>query len=206
MTFQPPALPTNARAANPAQWRHRRRVPGVLGALLAATLVAPASGAEIKWPAGPYNYIALDQDLRDALLEFGRNTGVTVKASESVRGRLRNVMPAASAQEFLRRLCENYNLVSYFDGSVLYINTTAEVKTDVIALGNRMTIEEAKKRLREHGFDDPRYPLRSTADSVVSVSGPPPYLTLVRQTLGPPAPKEILIPGEEQGVKVIRGG
>jgi type II secretory pathway component GspD/PulD (secretin) len=199
MTFQAPALPINARAVNPTQ---RRRGTRILGVRLAATVVAPASGAEIKWPAGPYNYIALDQDLRDALVEFGRNTGMTVKASESVRGRLRNVMPAGSAEEFLRRLCDNFGLVSYFDGSVLYVNTTAEVKTDVIALGSRMTIEEARKRLSEHGFDDPRYPLRSTADRVVSVSGPPPYLRLVRETLGPPAPKELSIP---DSVMVFKG-
>src|SRR5262245_19947271 len=191
MTFQAPALPINARAANPAQRRCRARL---LGLLLAAAVIAPASGGEIKWPAGPYNYIALDQDLRDALSEFGRNIGVMVKPSDSVRGRLRNVMPAPSAQEFLRRLCENHGLVSYFDGFALYINTTAEVKTDVIPLGNRMTIEEARKRLSEHGFDDPRYPLRSTADGVVSVSGPPPYMRLVRETLGPPAPKEAPMP------------
>ena len=201
MTFQAPALPINVRATNPAQRRRRARL---LGILLAATVIAPASGAELKWPAGPYNYIALDQDLRDALAELGRHIGVTVKASESVRGRLRNVMPANSAQEFLRRLCENHGLVWYFDGSVLHINTMAEMKTDVIALGSRMTIEEARKRLSEHGFDDPRYPLSSTADGVVSVSGPPPYLTLVRQTLGPPAPKEVPAPGP--GVDVFRGG
>src|SRR5215471_13490713 len=72
MTFRAPALPINVHAANPTQRRRRARL---LGILLGAAAVAPASAAEMKWPAGPYNYIALDQDLRDALTEFGRNTG-----------------------------------------------------------------------------------------------------------------------------------
>ena len=187
------------RRARARPWRAR-----LVGILL--VIAAPASSAEIKWPPGPYNYIALDQDLREALIELGRNTGVTVKASDSVRGRLRNVMPANSAQEFLRRLCDNFGLVMYFDGFVLHINTIAEIKTDVIPLGNRMTIGEANERLRKLGIDDPRYPLRSSADGVVSVSGPPPYLTLLRQTLGPPTPKEVSIPGRDSGIDVFRGG
>lgn len=181
----------------------------VVTVLAAAVLMAPpASGADVTWPSGPYAYIALDQELRDALVEFGRNTGLPVKLSDQIKGRLRNVMPAASAEDFLRRLCDSHGLVPYFDGYVLHINTVAEIKTEVLALGGRMSVDEAMERLRKLGIEDVRYPLRGASDGMVSVSGPPPYLALLRQTLGVrparPAKEEAFI--EETRVKVIRGG
>jgi len=184
-------------------------ISSVLASLLAATLMAaPASGADVKWPPGPYNYIALDQDLRDALVELGRNTGMPVKLSDQIKGRLRNVMPAGSAEDFLRRLCDSFGLVPYFDGYVLHINTIAEIKTEVLALGGRMSVDEAIERLRKLGIEDARYPLRGASDGMVSVSGPPPYLTLLRQTLGVrparPAKEEAVV--DETRVKVFRGG
>jgi type III secretion protein C len=185
----------------------RARLAGLLIATALAA-AAPARSAEVAWPPGPYNYIALDQDLRDALAELGRNTGVPVKLSDAVRGRLHNVMPAASAEEFLRRLCDSHGLVPYFDGFVLHIATVAEIKTDVIPLAGKIGVDEARERLRKLGIEDARYPLRSTTDGVVSVSGPPPYLALLRQTLGArtlrPVREEAAV--EEPRVKVFRGG
>ena len=181
----------------------------VASLLAAAALTAPpASGADVNWPRGPYSYIALDQDLRDALVEFGRNTGLPVKLSDQIKGRLHNVMPASTAEDFLRRLCASNGLVYYFDGYVLHINAVAEIKTEVLPLGGKMTVDEAMARLRKLGIEDARYPLRGASDGVVSVSGPPPYLTLLRQTLGlrpaRPAKEEAVI--EETRVKVFRGG
>jgi type III secretion protein C len=169
---------------------------------------APARGAQVNWPRGPYNYIALDQDLRDALIEFGRNTGVPVKLSDQIKGRLRNVMPAGTAEDFLRRVCDSHGLVPYFDGYVLHINTIAEIKTEVLALGGRMSVDEAMERLRRLGIEDARYPLRGASEGMVSVSGPPPYLTLLQKTLGVrparPAKEEAVV--DETRVKVFRGG
>jgi type III secretion protein C len=179
------------------------------GLVAAATLVAPpANGADVNWPRGPYNYIALDQDLRDALVEFGRNIGVPVKLSDLIKGRLHNVMPAGAAEDFLRRLCDSHGLVPYFDGFVLHINTIAEIKTEVLALGGRMSVDEAMERLRRLGIEDARYPLRGASEGMVSVSGPPPYLTLLQKTLGVrparPAKEEAVV--DETRVKVFRGG
>ena len=187
-----------------------RKSSVLAGLFAAAALMAlppPAGAADVKWPQGPYNYIALDQDVRDALVEFGRNIGLPVKLSDQIKGRLHNVMPAGAAEDFLRRLCDGHGLVSYFDGYVLHINTVAEIKTEILPLGGRMTVDEATERLRKLGIEDARYPLRSSSDGLVSVSGPPQYLTLLRQTLGvrPPRPAKEEPMFDEPRVKVIRG-
>jgi hypothetical protein len=64
--------------------------------------------------------------------------------------------------------------------------------TDVVSKLNRL------------GIADPRYPIRTTPGSgVISVSGPPPYIVLVRQTLI--AMARGIPEGEDNRVRVFRG-
>jgi type III secretion protein C len=148
-----------------------------------AALIGPVQALEPKWPPGPYKYLVIDQDIKDVLTEFGRNIGVPVEVSDQVTGRLRGRLPVVTAKEFLNRLCDSYGLVWYFDGSTLHINTKTEVKTELIDIG-RLPSDQLTTRLNALGIADPRFPVRSTPNGgVVSVSGPPSYVALVRQTL-----------------------
>jgi type II secretory pathway component GspD/PulD (secretin) len=181
-----------------------------------AGLLLLASGAaqalEPKWPAGPYRYLVLDQDVRDILTEFGRNLNITVKVSEAVSGRrIRGRLPVSSAKEFLNRLCESYGLVWYYDGAVLHINDANEVRTELVDLGpvNPSSINE---KLQALGIWDSRFQVRSTADArILSVSGPPPLLALIRSTVAtvqktsrPRGVREVQ-DGDEVNVRVFRG-
>jgi type III secretion protein C len=148
-----------------------------------AGLIGPVQGLEPKWPLGPYKYLVIDQDIKDVLTEFGRNIGVPVEVSDQVKGRLRGRLPVVTAKEFLNKLCESYGLVWYFDGATLHINAKTEVKTELIDIG-RLPSNQLTARLIALGIADPRFPVRSTPNGgVVSVSGPPSYIALVRQTL-----------------------
>jgi type III secretion protein C len=148
-----------------------------------AFLITPALSLAPKWPLGPYQYLVLDQDLKGVLTEFGRNIDVPVDVSDQVKGQLRGELPAAGAEDFLNKLCESYGLVWYFDGAVLHINAKTEVRTELIDIG-RLSSKDVAERLNSLGIADARFPIRTTPDAgVVSVSGPPPYRTLVRQTL-----------------------
>jgi type III secretion protein C len=148
-----------------------------------AWFIAPVQGLEPKWPPGPYKYLVIDQSIKDVLTEFGRNIDVPVEVSDQVKGRLRGRLPVATAKEFLNKLCESYGLVWYFDGATLHINAKTEVKTELINIG-RLPPDQLTARLNALGIADPRFPVRTTPNGgVVSVSGPPPFVTLVRQTL-----------------------
>jgi len=177
-------------------------------ALLAfATLLAQhrsATALEPKWPPGPYKYVVIEQDLKDVLVEFGRNIDVPVKVSDEVKGRLRGQLPTGTAEEFIKRLTSSYGLVWYYDGSVLHFNAATEIKTEVIDLG-RLAPSDVAYKLSRLGIADPRYPIRTTPGATVaSVSGPPPYIALVRQTLAAMA-KQATPQGEDTRVRVFRG-
>jgi type III secretion protein C len=159
---------------------------GLAAVLLCICLALPAHCLEPKWPAGPYRYMVIDQDLKGVLTEFGRNIDLPVQVSDLVKGRLRGRLPAGTAREFLDRLCESYGLVWYFDGAVLHVSVKSEMKTELINLP-RLAPDELKAlpvKLEELGIADRRFPIRMAADtSVISIAGPPPYVSLVRETL-----------------------
>ena len=190
-----------------------RRVFIVL--VVTAALIAPVESArstEPKWPSGPYKYMVIDQDIKSVLIEFGRNVDVPVEVSDQIKGRLRGRLQVTTAKEFLNMLCESYGLVWYFDGAVLHVHARTEVKTELVNIG-RLSPDEVANKLNMLGIADPRFPVRSTPDAgVVSVSGPPSFVSLVRQTLiasarasSPPAAKEDSH-GDDVRVRVFRGG
>ena len=163
-----------------------------------------AGATDPKWPPGPYKYVVIEQDLKDALVEFGRNINVPVKVSDEVKGKLRGDLVSGTAEEFFKRLVSSYGLVWYFDGSVLHVNAASELRTEVIDLG-RIPPSDVVNKLSKLGIADPRYPIRTTPGaSVVSISGPPPYIVLVRQTLAAMARQQAPAP-EDTRVRVFRG-
>ncbi|WP_245482227.1 MULTISPECIES: type III secretion protein [unclassified Mesorhizobium] len=165
-----------------------------------------ANAAEPRWPAGPYKYITVDQSVTDALVELGRNMRVPMRVSKLVKGRLSAGMPVGTAREFLEEICSRYGLVWHFDGIVMNVATEAEVQTEMIPL-NADTAAGAEDRLQRLGVIDPRFPIKvSRQDDVVSVSGPPSYVELVRKTLGVPASSTKQEPGKVVSIRVFRGG
>jgi type III secretion protein C len=163
---------------------------------------------EPQWRPDPYKYLVIDQDIKGVLVEFGRNVGMPVDVSDEVKGRLRGQVTAATAtaREFLDSLCDSHNLVWYFDGAVLHVNAKAEIRTELVGLG-RFSPDEAREKLTALGVADARFPVRTTDNaSVISVSGPPKFVSMVRQALRPPPPAQEDPRGDEVKVRVFRGG
>ena len=180
----------------------------IVSAVLAAAAILVgvpqiARALDPNWPPGPYKYVVIEQDLKDALIEFGRNINVPVKVSDQVKGKLRGDLGSGSAEEFFKRLTASQGLVWYFDGSVLHVNSASELRTEVIDLG-RIQPTDVVSKLTKLGIADPRYAIRTAPGSgVISISGPPPYIVLVRQTLVAMARQ---VPqGEDTRVRVFRG-
>ncbi|MER9598024.1 type III secretion protein [Mesorhizobium sp. M0244] len=165
-----------------------------------------ASAAEPRWPPGPYKYITIDQSVTDALVELGRNMRVPMRVSKLVKGRLSAGMPVGTAREFLEEICNRYGLVWHFDGIVMNVATEAEVQTEMIPLDANMAAG-AEDRLSRLGVSDPKFPIKvSKQDDVISVSGPPSYIELVRKTLGVPATASTKQEaGKAVSVRVFRG-
>jgi len=180
----------------------------------ALALCAPQHASfagEPSWPTGVYKYVVIDQDIRDVLGEFGRNTNVPIKLSDQVKGRIRGPLEPGSAAAFLKTLCDGHGLVWYFDGAVLHVSAANEIQTAFIDLGP-LRPQELTDKLAKLGYADIRYPIKATASAdVVAVSGPPPYLALIQQTAAAMM-RSMPRPAQEDGfkdepkVRVFRGG
>ncbi|HEV2503937.1 MAG TPA: type III secretion protein [Mesorhizobium sp.] len=178
------------------------RLAGVVGLFIFGFSTFSVQAAEPRWPDGPYRYITVDQSVRDALIELGRNMGLTVRVSDQVKGRLSGSMPAGTAKTFLDELCSRYGLVWHFDGLVLNVATEAEVRNETIPL-DANTAAGAEEKLNRLGVIDPRFSLKvSQQDDVVQVAGPPSYVDLIRKTLGVSAKQSAQ---KAVSVRVFRG-
>jgi type II secretory pathway component GspD/PulD (secretin) len=144
------------------------------------------------------------------LTEFGRNINIPTDVSDRVRGRVRGPMPVLTAAEFLERLCASYGLVSYFDGAKLHIDSASEIKTEPLNLDG-IRADDLIRKLRQLDIIDARYPVKALPDAgIISVSGPPFYIALVRHTADALAkalaPKPVLEKEQDQRrVRVFRG-
>lgn len=158
-----------------------------------------------KWSDETYKYITINQSVGDALIELGRNVGVPVKLSTSVKGRMTRGLPIGNARRFLDAVCRRYGLVWYYDGSVLNISAETESRTEMFKL-DETTIGDVTERLDRIGVSDARFPVRvSEADRVVSTSGPPSYLALVKKTLGVISGEDANTTRSAAQVRVFRG-
>ncbi|PRD41749.1 type III secretion protein [Phyllobacterium phragmitis] len=171
-----------------------------MGAAFASpAMAAPAGFAE------PYNYVVLDQDVRVALTEFGRNVGLPVVLSDAVNGRVRGRIEARTAGEFIERLAGANGLTWYFDGSVLHISADKEFMTRVLDAG-RLSGEAVASEMRELGLADERFSLRAARNgNVITVSGPPAYINVVGQLVERMQPEQV-VAGDDPRVRVFRGG
>ena len=150
-------------------------------ALLAGAGLWPARAAVPEWPASPYRYLVVDQDLRTVLEEFGRNTGVRTALADGVKGRVRGSLPQVPPGEFLDALTRSYGLDWYYDGAVLHVSAAGEAGTRFIDLRG-LPFAQLAAGLDRAGVADPRYALRDgPSPGLATASGPPRYLQLVSE-------------------------
>jgi type II secretory pathway component GspD/PulD (secretin) len=178
-----------------------------------AILDAAHAAGNPNWFARPFQYVVINQDVRGILTEFGRNVGVPVILSDKVGGRVHGkVVERAkgetdrpTAGDFLNRLAEANALTWYFDGSILYVSADQEYATQLIEVGP-LKPEAIVTELRRLSLMDDRFSVRSADDAgLLSVSGPPAFIAVVRQVVEKLRPPPV-VAGDDPRVRVFRGG
>ncbi|NVZ53862.1 type III secretion protein [Pseudomonas sp. B6002] len=161
---------------------------------------------EPAWFSQPYAYVLVDQDVRSALEEFGHNLDVPLVLSDKVRGKARSTIRAATAGEFLQTLCSTNGLTWYFDGNLLYLNTSDEITTKLFK-ASALNLDQLQAYLNSLDVFGQQLSMRNGPEGdEVFVSGPPPYLALVQQHVDHLQPKVVAAPvARERGVRVFRG-
>jgi type II secretory pathway component GspD/PulD (secretin) len=188
----------------------RRVVIGLLAAWLClSALAAPTTSDDAQnpaWYSEPYAYVLVDQDVRSALEEFGRNLGLIVVQSDKVHGKSRNTVRAQTAGDFLTSLSDANGLTWYFDGNVLYINTDDEIGTRLFRAAN-MNLDQLQAYLSNLDVYGKQMSMRASPDGdELFVSGPPAYLTLVQQHIDHQQRPVAVQASRERGMRVFRGG
>ena len=143
----------------------------------------PCWAAEPNWPAAPYEYVVVDQDLRTVLTQFGANTGLRIALSDAVQGRVHGRTPAAPAKDILNGLAQSFGLDWYYDGAVISVSAASEAETHLLPLQG-VSFARLRSGLAAADLLDRRFQLRAgVGPDVALVSGPPRYVAMVRQGL-----------------------
>jgi type III secretion protein C len=157
--------------------------------VLPIVLDAQRAAAEPPWPAGAYDYVVVDQDLREVLQQFGVNTGLKLALSDKVQGRVHGPLPSMAPRQFLDSLARQFGLEWVYDGSIIAISSASEARTEMLALHD-VPFDALSEGLSSAGLLDPRYQFRPIMNGHAAlVSGPPRYISLVHDAAAIPAPK-----------------
>lgn len=161
-----------------------RRISVFLAALTMLSAFAPsAAAADPPWFSEPYDYVIVDQDLRDVLREFADNLGFRVQLSDEIDGQIRGDWPGVTARLFIDALARQFSFDWYYEGETLYVTARSEAEARMLALGP-VGFTELESELLNLDILDARYPLRFSDESNLAlVSGPPRYVELIEETL-----------------------
>ena len=169
------------------QARRRMLLPFVAARAMILTAVLslgalPARAAELQLSDQLYGYTVLDQDLRDAVRQFGVNNGLRVVLSDAVQGRVRGRLGMLTARGFLDRLSAEFGFDWFYDGFTFYVSAVSEGVNRFIPLGDA-TFFQLEDALRTFDVIEPRFVVRPLeGHNLVMVAGPPRFVDLVQQT------------------------
>lgn len=163
-------------------WRRACTTRLLLQALLVVGMPVSGDAADLVFPRDHGRFTAIDEDVRDAIMQFAGNVRIAVNVSDAVTGHIHGRISAGSPSSFLDLVSSSYGLNSYYDGYTLYVTAEAEAVSRTVRVPAD-GMSAFLKALDASGVSDKRFILRPLADQgSVLVSGPPHYVDLVMQT------------------------
>ena len=149
--------------------------------LLVALGVAPGSVAAqaIPWRKQHFDLRANNEPLNTFLARILTLNGIAATMSPPIGSAKVNGRLQGPAETIFRELTDTYGLTWYYDGSMLYIYSLAEVESRMLQVSPG-DVPRVERTLQEMRLLDARFPLRtSLTEGQVLVSGPPQYVQMV---------------------------
>lgn len=150
-----------------------------LSILLSISFFCPLMAGEIPWSDATYYHFAQDQNLPDLIRDFTAIQGLDVVISSQVTGTVNGIFESIPPEEFWDNLTKVYNLTWFFDGSILYVYTGTEIRTEIL----QMSMAEAntlKAIVGELDFASANTSLRYLPEmKMLVVSGPPRFMEIL---------------------------
>ncbi|MCC9620348.1 type III secretion system outer membrane ring subunit SctC [Thalassospira sp. MA62] len=136
------------------------------------------------WPQTSFSVYARNEPIRDILQSFAAAYGIHLVTGRNVSGVANGRLFAPTPQQFLDDLAQTNGLVWFYYGGTLYVNPRSEITRSRIDLP-RGAARNARTALEELGLIFPQFGVTAFPENdTVIVSGPPPYVSLVREVLG----------------------
>ncbi len=133
---------------------------------------AAAETPELPW-GPPISTTVNGQEVAEFLRDFCGAQDISVSVSEGVKGVVNASFENRAPAEIFDSITKAYGLVPYYDGSILYVYTAAEMTSTVIAL-EKLETTDFRQLLTELRILDPNHTFRElAAQKIVYVSGPP---------------------------------
>lgn len=145
-------------------------------------LVAPTylNAAPVPWRDGMVAYTAKGKPLAQVLKDILATQPFPVVIQPDVRGNVYGEFNK-SARSIFSELEAAYGLTWYYDGSTMYVGSSSDNRSEVIAIAP-MTGAQAMRALGDLELIEPRFPVKFSGGSVL-VSGPSRYVDLVAKAL-----------------------
>lgn len=160
------------------------------GALaIGLALGSPVHAEEVPFPDKAVAISARGQPVRDFVTDLFAQAGLKSKVSTAAQGKVQGVF-RGSPEEVWSTISRAYNLVAYWDGSVVRIYANSEVTARSIVTAAAATVAAEAKRLR---LTDSVNKAQASGDMVLA-TGVPAFLDRVEALAGQQAPKMAAAP------------
>lgn len=139
------------------------------------------------------SYVVINQPIKDVFAAISRDSGVRIRASDAVRGRLSNVSLNGDVYEVVSDIAELQSLDWFEYNGVIHISAEHESATRIVRLGD-LYMGDAMDELKSNGLVIGRFPINATSEnSALSITGPP-YMIALAESIIEGMPSEIRAP------------
>ena len=170
----------------------------ILTLVLATVAYAQSwQAGEKPWEGKQYGYFAQEEPLRELLYDFASSVSVPTIVSPNINTTVSGSFPVVSANEFLVRITETYDLSWVYDGTTLYVYNISEIERKTLDLPYTLA-EKFRGQLKSLALQGA--PLSwdlFPAQNTVHVSGPPRFVELVSETVAWAIKKQASEVGDE---------
>ena len=152
--------------------------------LLVSSVTAQAQSNPLDWTEHQYGYYAQNKPLQEVIADFAANLELAVIISPQIEGMVSGDFPIMKAVDFLSMLAQVHHLMWFYDGAVLYVYSTKEIKEEIIPLPRKRvaSLENAFKQLDILGT---HYQWRAIPNQArIEISGPPRFVALTKEVIG----------------------
>ncbi len=151
----------------------------ILSSLLCLAIAQPAGAAQPPFPNKVISINARGQKISDVITDVFSQAGLRVKVSSAVAGQAQGMF-VGTPQEIWANISRAYNLVAYYDGAVVRVNSANEISTRTIQTD---APQEVVREARKLGLADNNNKV-SASGSAVLATGVPDFLTQVDRLAG----------------------